>query len=85
MWTPRSKRSSSGIERRARRIRLFISHAHRDADIARGLVDVITANVDVPDGELRCTSVPGYQLDLGTMAPDVLRRELGSALASSRS
>jgi hypothetical protein len=74
-----------GIERRARRIRLFISHAHRDADIARGLVDVITANVDVPDGELRCTSVPGYQLDLGTMAPDVLRRELGSALASSRS
>jgi hypothetical protein len=48
-----------GIKRRARRIRLFISHAHRDADIARGLVDVITANLDVPDGELRCTSVPG--------------------------
>jgi TIR domain len=69
-----------GIKRRARRIRLFISHAHRDADIARGLVDVITDNLDVPDGEMRCTSVPGYQLDLGTMAPDVLRRELGSAL-----
>src|SRR5262245_59948266 len=69
-----------GIERRARRIRLFISHAHRDADIARGLVDVITANLDVPDSELRCTSVPGYQLDLGMMAPEVLRRELGSAL-----
>jgi hypothetical protein len=34
----------------------------------------------VPEGELRCTSVPGYQLDLGAMAPDVLRRELGSAL-----
>jgi hypothetical protein len=74
------KEIEQGIERRSRRIRLFISHAHRDADIARRLVDVITANLDVPDGELRCTSVPGYQLDLGTMAPDVLRRELGSAL-----
>ena len=68
------------IARRTRRIRLFISHAHRDADIAARLVDVITANLDVPDNELRCTSVAGYQLDLGAMAPDVLRRELGSAL-----
>jgi hypothetical protein len=68
------------IESRTRRIRLFISHAHRDSDIARGLVDVITSNLDVPEGQLRCTSVPGYQLDLGTMAPEVLRRELGSAL-----
>src|SRR5262245_40695576 len=68
------------IARRPRRIRLFISHAHRNADIAARLVDVITANLDVPDGELRCTSVAGYQLDLGAMAPDVLRRELGSAL-----
>jgi hypothetical protein len=68
------------IARRTRRIRLFISHAHRDADIAGRLVEVITANLDVPDGELRCTSAAGYQLDLGTMASDVLRRELGSAL-----
>ncbi len=68
------------IDRRTRRIRLFISHAHRDADIAARLVDVIAANLEVPDGELRCTSVAGYQLDLGAMAPEVLRRELGSAL-----
>jgi hypothetical protein len=33
----------------------------------------------VPDGALLCTSVPGYQLDLGAAAPDVLRRALGSA------
>jgi hypothetical protein len=70
----------AAIARRSRRIRLFISHAHRDSEMAARLVDVITANVDVPEGELRCTSVPGYQLDLGAMAPDVLRRELGSAL-----
>jgi len=67
------------IARRVPRVRLFISHAHRDADLASRLVDVITAGLEVPGGELRCTSVPGFQLDLGTMAPDALRRELGSA------
>jgi hypothetical protein len=68
------------ISRRAPRVRLFVSHAHLDHDVAGRLVDVITTNLDVPDGELRCTSVSGYQLDLGAMAPDVLRRELGSAV-----
>jgi hypothetical protein len=67
------------IWRRVPRVRLFISHAHRDQDLASRLVDVLTSGFQVPPGELRCTSVPGYQLDLGTMAPDSLRRELGSA------
>jgi hypothetical protein len=67
------------IARRSARVRLFISHAHRDQDLASRLVDVITNTFVVPHGELRCTSVPGYQLDLGTSAPDVLREELGSA------
>lgn len=67
------------ISARTPRVRLFISHAHRDADLASRLVDVITSGLQVPSGELRCTSVTGFQLDLGTMAPDALRRELGSA------
>jgi hypothetical protein len=67
------------LANRRRQIRLFISHAHRDQDIARQLVDVITGNLVVPAGELRCTSVTGYQLDLGAHAQDDLRRELGSA------
>jgi hypothetical protein len=67
------------IVRHGQRVRLFISHAHADAELASRLVDVINAGLEVPAGALRCTSVPGYQLDLGAMAPDVLRRELGSA------
>jgi len=67
------------IAKRLTRVRLFISHAHRDEDLASRLVDVITSNLEVPAGELRCTSVPGYQLDLGVMAPEALRRELGTA------
>jgi hypothetical protein len=67
------------IAKRLARVRLFISHAHRDEDLASRLVDVITSNLEVPAGELRCTSVPGYQLELGVMAPEALRRELGTA------
>lgn len=67
------------IANRRRQVRLFISHAHRDQDVAKQLVDVITGNFVVPADELRCTSVPGYQLDLGAHAQDDLRRELGSA------
>ena len=67
------------IVRHGQRVRLFVSHAHADAELASRLVDVIEAGLQVPAGALRCTSAPGYQLDLGAMAPDVLRRELGSA------
>jgi hypothetical protein len=74
-----AKEIDAVLARRTPKIRLFISHAHADADVASELVDVITSNLEVPGGELRCTSLPGYQLDLGAMAPDILRRELGSA------
>jgi hypothetical protein len=67
------------IARGPARVRLFISHAHRDQDLAGPLVDAITSGLVVPRGELRCTSVPGYQLDLGAAAPEVLRREIGAA------
>lgn len=71
--------SDDATAQRPRRVRLFVSHAHRDVELAAKLVDLIASGLEVPAGELRCTSVPGYKLDLGTMAPDALRRELGSA------
>jgi hypothetical protein len=61
------------------RVKLFISHAHRDVDIAERIVTALELAMNVPDGAIRCTSVPGYKLDLGAMAPDVLRQELASA------
>lgn len=60
-------------------IKLFISHAHRDEDIADQLVNALELGMDVPMGAIRCTSVPGYKLDLGSMAPEELRRELADA------
>ena len=45
-----------------------ISHLHREGDLASRLVDVLVTNLHIPPGELR-RPVPGYQLDLGVMAP----------------
>jgi hypothetical protein len=62
----------------AERVKLFISHAHRDVDIADRLVTAVDIGMDVPPGAIRCTSVPGYQLDLGSMPRDTLAQELTS-------
>ncbi|WP_217578017.1 TIR domain-containing protein [Mesorhizobium sp. GbtcB19] len=63
----------------AGKIKIFISHAHRDEDIAEKLVTALELAMSVPDGSVRCTSVPGYKLDFGSMPPDILRSELASA------
>jgi hypothetical protein len=60
-------------------VKLFVSHAHEDVDIAMELVTAIDLALDVPDGAIRCTSVPGYKLDFGSMPGDQLRQELASA------
>lgn len=75
-----AKEIDAAIGHHGQHVRLFISHAHGDSELASRIVDVIQTGLEVPAGALRCTSLPGYQLDLGAMAPDVLRRELGSAV-----
>ena len=56
-----------------------MSHAHDDVEIATELVAAIELAMNVPKDAIRCTSVPGYKLDLGSMAREELRRELRSA------
>jgi hypothetical protein len=57
-------------------LRIFISHAGADAALAKALIDLIEAGLEVPTGSIRCTSVPGYKLDGGDDAPEVLRENL---------
>lgn len=56
--------------------KIFISHAGGDARIAKALIDLIEAGLEVPTGTIRCTSVDGYKLDGGDDAPEVLRENL---------
>jgi hypothetical protein len=58
---------------------LFISHSHKDALLAQSLVRVIQQAFQVPYQAIRCSSVAGYELELGAMTADTLRAELGGA------
>jgi TIR domain len=58
---------------------LFISHSHKDALLAQSLVRVIEQAFQVPSQAIRCSSVAGYELELGAMTADTLRAELGDA------
>jgi hypothetical protein len=56
--------------------KIFISHSKADAKLAKALIDLIEAGVEAPTGTIRCTSIPGYKLDGGDDAPEVLRKNL---------
>ena len=57
-------------------LRIFISHAGGDAKIAKALIDLIEAGLEVPTGAIRCTSIDGYKLEGGDDVPEVLRQNL---------
>src|SRR4051812_27590230 len=54
---------------------VFISHSSIDAPLAQALVDLFTT-VGISAKEIRCTSLPGYQLDPGVQVGNKLRTEL---------
>lgn len=60
-------------------IQLFISHAHKDADIADALVDIVETALQAPPDSILCTSAPGYGLPLGADVSDHLRNHLSQA------
>lgn len=60
-------------------IRLFVSHAEEDADIALALVRIVEAAMDVPEHTILCTSAPGYGLGIGADVAEHLRQHLTQA------
>jgi hypothetical protein len=66
-------------DRRSASPRVFISHRHKDEEIAAALVDVIQAAFIVDRSDIRCTSVRPFKLPGGERTPDRLREELKNA------
>lgn len=47
-------------------IKIFLSHSAADEPIASALVDCLLSSMMLEDGELRCTSVQGHKLPVGS-------------------
>lgn len=59
--------------------KLFISHAAADKKLADQLVDLLQMGVDVPRGQIFCTSLEGMGVPKGTTFVDWIRQELVDA------
>lgn len=57
-------------------IRLFISHSHQDEELAKRMVDLLDKALKIDTDEVRCTSVPGYDLSGGDPSAEVLKKNL---------
>jgi len=60
-------------------MRIFVSHAHADSDLAEAIIDLITKALNIPHEEIRCTSVDGYRLPAGASISSQLRQEVVDA------
>jgi len=61
------------------RVDLFISHSSGDVDLATRLIRLVDGLLEIPNGAIRCTSVPGYRLEPGDDGPERLRENLRDA------
>ena len=58
---------------------IFISHRHKDKEVAAALVDLLEGAFHVDVGDIRCTSVDPYRMKAGERTPDRLRAEISRA------
>lgn len=59
------------------KIELFISHSHADVEVATELINLLRSAIqNLAHDAIRCTSVPGYQLEAGARTEDHLLAEL---------
>ncbi|KPA17215.1 hypothetical protein MHK_002566, partial [Candidatus Magnetomorum sp. HK-1] len=58
------------------KVKIFISHSSLDEKIASSLIDVLDAAFIIKEENIRCTSVPGYKLPIGSQTSEILRNEI---------
>lgn len=76
---PGFAKSAASSSRSSDNISVFLSHSSKDEKLAYGLIDCISKSMVVPEGKIRCTSVPGFKLRAGDDADDTLRNNLEHA------
>lgn len=61
------------------RIRLFICHSSNDVELVSRLVELVRAALNLPNHEVRCTSIDGHRLPGGANTDEQLRIEVHEA------
>lgn len=64
------------ISRKEDVMKVFVSHSSADKPIATAFVELLRAALPLSAKEIRCTSVDGYKLSVGTHSDDQLRQEV---------
>jgi len=60
-------------------LKIFVSHAAADVDLAKALVDCLLSCFEIPDADIRCTSVPGHKLPVGADVASTLKNDLSDS------
>jgi hypothetical protein len=60
---------------------VFISHSSKDKVLAYKLVELVRSALPIRPGKIRCTSVEGYRLSIGSNTDEQLRKEVHAARA----
>jgi hypothetical protein len=55
---------------------VFISHSHKEEKLVRNLVEFVLSALELTEAEVRCTSVPGFQLPFGRTISEQLRDDI---------
>jgi len=63
----------------AREMKIFISHSSKDADLAEALADLLRSALNLPHKEIRCTSVPAYDMPYGADTDKRVKSDLAAA------
>jgi len=60
-------------------MKVFISHAASDEKLASAIIDCLMSSMHLDEQEVRCTSVAGHKLPIGSDVAATLRDELGES------
>jgi hypothetical protein len=57
-------------------IRIFVSHSGKDISLAEQVTHLLLSALNISEKEIRCTSVPGFQLEIGAHTSTSLKEEI---------
>jgi predicted transcriptional regulator len=73
--------NSNKNEKHMQILDIFISHSSHDEFIAERLIALIRSALDIPPEKIRCTSLNGFRLPVGTTTNERLRKEIHDSKA----